>query len=140
MKSTVLKIDHENNVFARNGFYPVSSHSRGPDALFHASGSSLHLTRTQVRAQIKAAENAVYTAAGFTCALVDDELRFCKGGAMPTTEQWSHETYEAGSTLARDEIPAALRSLAAAQAVPERVQSMFWQKDKKAKTGRSPGF
>jgi hypothetical protein len=135
MKSAVLKIDHENNVFARNRFYPVRSHSRGPDALFRASGSSVHLTRTQVRARITAAENALYKTAGFTCALVDDELRFCKGGAMPTTEQWSHETYEAGSTFARDEMPAALRCLAAAQVVTERAQNMFWQKDKKAKTG-----
>jgi hypothetical protein len=140
MHDALLKIDHENNVFARNWFYPVSSHSRGPDALFLASGSSLYLTRTQVRAQIKSAQDAQYTAAGFACALVDDELRFCMGGAMPTTEQWSHETYEAGSTFACDEMPAALRSLTAAQAVPEPVQDMFWQKDKKAKTCRMPGF
>lgn len=140
MKNAVLQIDHENNVFARNRFHPVSSHSRGPDALFRRSDSTEHLTRATVRARITAKENAVYEAAGFTCALVDDELRFCEGGVMPTTEQWSHETYEAGSTFARNEMPKALRCLEAAQAVPQGVQDMFWQQDKKAKTDRKPGF
>lgn len=143
MNCAVLRIHDENSVFARNGFHPVSLSSRGPDALFRASDSHVDLTRAEVRANITAAENAVYKAAGFTCALVDDELRFSEGGAMPTTEQWSHETYEAGSTFARNEMPEALRlalRLREAQAVPQGVQDMFWQQDKKAKTGTTPGF
>ena len=140
MKNAVLRIDNENIVFARNGFHPVSSHSRGPDALFRASGSNVNLTRAEVCVQITDAQNKQYKAAGFTCALVDDELSFRNGDVMPTTEQWSHETYEAGSTFARDEMPAALRCLKEAQAVPERVQDMFWQKDKRAKTNTKPGF
>lgn len=140
MKCAVLRIDNENNIFARNGFNPVSSHSRGPDALFRASGCNVNLTRAEVCAQITAVQNKRYKAAGFTCALVDDELRFTNGDAMPTTEQWSHETYEVGSTFARDEMPTALRCLEKAQVVPERVQEMFWQKDKRAKTNSKPGF
>jgi hypothetical protein len=149
MKDAVLKIDHENNVFARNGFYPISKTSRGPDALFRASDSTEDLTRAEVRVRITAEENAEYEAAGFTCALVDDELRFCQGGVMPKTEEWRHKTYDVG-ICDRKGMPKALQCIreaqakaadvTCAQAVPERVQGMLWQKNKKAKTGMKPGL
>ena len=111
MKNAVLKIDNENNVFAHKGFYPVRSHSRGPHALFYTPGSNVHLTRAEVCAQITAAEDSLYKAAGFVCTLVNDDLRFRQGGAMPEMQEWSHPTYAPGITFERYQMPGVMSQL-----------------------------
>ena len=140
MQSTRLRLDRETQEFAHKGYHPARVDCLGRDALFCFVGSRACYTRAQVRSYIKAKQDARYAAAGFTRALVDDDLHFSEGSEMPKTEEWSHATFEPHKTFARDEMNGALERMREppppatppepdeAQQAGQRATQLFWQR------------